>query len=388
MPRQHGEALAEARIRKSDLAVESLRVVIGGRTVGTLAMTDDGLAAFEYAPEWLESGFALNPFTLPLRKQVFVAKRHPLDGLFGVFADSLPDGWGRLLVDRFLRSQGIDPFEVSFMERLAIVGASGMGALEYEPHLPLPAAIDDLTFDELAAECARMLQTDHSEDLDTLFAMGGSSGGARPKVFTTIDGEDWIVKFPSSHDPEGIGAQEHRISQMAAACGIEMPETRLMPSKVHEGYFATKRFDRERLEGCPARKLHMVSAGGLLETSHRIPNLDYDQLLRLTLKLTEDMSEVERMFRLMAFNVAIGNRDDHAKNFSYLYDGERWRLSPAYDLTCNPGMNGEHATTVNGKGRGISVSDMVEVGKRAGIKMPRARTIIEDVMAVAHPTTA
>lgn len=383
MPRRHDRVTAPLHIGKSGLAVDSLRVALDGREVGTLAMTPDGLAAFEYGPEWLEEGFALNPFSLPLRKQVFVAKRRPLDGLFGVFSDSLPDGWGRLLVDRFLRSQGIDPFEVSFMERLAIVGDSGMGVLEYEPRFPLPAGDDKLTFDELAEECARVLKTDNSEDLDTLFAMGGSSGGARPKVFTEIDGEGWIVKFPSSHDPQDIGAQEFRFSQMAAGCGIEMSETRLLPSEICEGYFATKRFDRVEADDHPVRRLHMVSAGGLLETSHRIPNLDYDQLLRLTLQLTGDMSEVERMFRLMVFNVAIGNRDDHAKNFSFLFDGERWRLSPAYDLTSNPGMNGEHATTVNGKGCDIEVSDMTEVGKRAGIKASKTRSIVDDVMSAA-----
>lgn len=383
MPRRRDKTTTEARISKSDLAVQSLRVTIGGRVVGTLAMTPDGLAAFEYDPVWLEEGFSLSPFSLPLQKQVFVAKRHPLDGLFGAFSDSLPDGWGRLLVDRFLRSQGIDPFEVSFMERLAIVGASGMGALEYEPRFTVPESNDKLTLDELAEECARVLKADYSEDLDTLFAMGGSSGGARPKVFTEIDGEGWIVKFPSSHDPQDIGAQEFLLSQMAVECGIEMSETRLLPSKVCEGYFATKRFDRMNVGNRPAQKLHMVSAGGLLETSHRIPNLDYDQLLRLTLQLTEDMSEVERMFRLMVFNVAIGNRDDHAKNFSFLFDGERWELSPAYDLTSNSGMNGEHATTVNGKGRDIEVPDMMEVGKRVGIAASKARSIVDDVLLVA-----
>ena len=202
MPRRHDKTTTEARIGKSDLAVRSLRVIIGDRVVGALAMTPDGLAAFEYDTVWLEEGFSLSPFSLPLQKQVFVAKRRPLDGLFGVFSDSLPDGWGRLLVDRFLRSQGIDPFEASFMERLAIVGASGMGALEYEPRFTAPESNDKLTLDELAEECARVLKAEYSEDLDTLFAMGGSSGGARPKIFTEIDGEGWIVKFPSSRDPQ------------------------------------------------------------------------------------------------------------------------------------------------------------------------------------------
>lgn len=385
MPKRGVKVKPAAYIGRSDLAVESLHVSIGGRTVGTLAMTGDGLAAFEYDAGWIEEGFALNPFSLPLRKQVFIADRHPLDGLFGVFSDSLPDGWGRLLVDRYLRSQGIDPFGISFLERLAIVGSGGMGALEYEPGLSLPVGDDGMTYDELAAECSRILRTDYSDDLDTIFALGGSSGGARPKIFTQIDSEDWIVKFPSSSDPWDIGAQEYRFSQMARSCGIAMAPTRLLPSEVHGGYFATKRFDRIGAGDGAVRKIHMVSAGGLLETSHRIPNLDYGQLLRLTLMLTDDMGEVERLFRLMVFNVAIGNRDDHAKNFSFLYDEGRWRLSPAYDLTCNPGMNGEHATTVNGKGRDIAVSDMLEVAKKAGLHPRKARDAVDAVMQAVGP---
>lgn len=364
----------------TDLNIESIRVSIEDKPVGTLAMTEDGISVFEYDAAWLEEGYSISPFSLPLEKRLFVANRHPLDGMFGVFADSLPDGWGRLLVDRFLVSQGIDPNEISLLARLAIVGSGGMGALEFIPSLPLPNDINLLTFDELSKECTRILKTDYSPDLDTLFAMGGSSGGVRPKILTEIDGEDWIVKFPSSFDPIDIGAQEFRYSQLARACGIDMSETRLMPSNQHEGYFAIKRFDREKLPDGSIKKLHMVSAAALLETSHRIPNLDYSQLFRLTLKLTNNLDDVEKLFRLMVFNVAIGNRDDHAKNFSFLYRNGQWQLSPAYDLTSNPGINGEHSTTVNGKGKNITTADMIEVGKAAGLNAKSAQQIVDGVL--------
>lgn len=112
-----------------------------------------------------------------------------------------------------------------------------------------------------------------------------------------------------------------------------------------------------------------------METSHRIANLDYALLMRLTMRMTGGIKECERLYRLMCFNVFIGNRDDHAKNFSYLHDAESgaWSLSPAYDLTENPGINGEHTTAVNGKGRGITVEDMADIGMKAGI--PRTRCI-------------
>lgn len=125
---------------RAGLASKSVYVFYAGRSVGTLAATRDGVLAFEYEDEWLRDGFSISPLSLPLEKRVFVADRHPLDGVFGVFDDSLPDGWGRLLVDRLLRSQGIDPYEVGPIARLSLVGSSGMGALEYEPATDVPLA--------------------------------------------------------------------------------------------------------------------------------------------------------------------------------------------------------------------------------------------------------
>lgn len=375
--------LLDQKELREALNVRSLEVLLDGAPIGTLAATSDGLAAFEYADDWIANGFALNPLSLPLEKRVFVAKRHPFEGLFGVFDDSLPDGWGRLLVDRFLREQGIDPFEVAFLGRLAIVGESGMGALGYRPTITQPPRASDRTLDELADECAAMLKTDFSDDLDTLFALGGSSGGARPKILTVIDGEEWIVKFPSSMDTRDIGKHEFECAQAAAEAGIEMPEVRLLPSDRCSGYFAIKRFDRVPREGGgSSRKVHMASAGALLEASHRVPSLDYDLLMKLALRLTGAMAEVEALYRLMAFNVAIGNRDDHAKNFTFVRPTDVqgvWHLSPGYDLTSNAGINGEHSTTVNGKGRGITREDLLAVAKRAGISTSRARIILDEV---------
>lgn len=365
-------------------SIKRVEVDLAGAHVGTLAQTPDGPLAFQYSETWVENGFPISPFSLPLTREVFVAHRQSLDGVFGAFDDSMPDGWGRLLVDRMLRERGIDPFTIGPLARLAIVGTTGMGALEYRPAQELITAQEANDLDVLAEECASLLETDSSADLDTLFALGGSSGGARPKILTVIEGEDWIVKFPSSFDPVDIGAHEFALAQAAAECGIEMPEVRLLPSRRCSGYFAVKRFDRERIcdtEGNKSlRKVHMASAGALLETSHRIPNLDYDLLFKLAMKLTEDAGVVRRLFRLMVFNVLCGNRDDHAKNFSFLCDADGvWRLSPAYDLTENAGMNGERATTVNGKGKDITAADIIEVASRVGISRSRARTEIENV---------
>ena len=228
---------------------------------------------------------------------------------------------------------------------IAIVGKSGMGALEYYPENIFLQKEEQMSLDEIAKECERIFETNNSESLDNIFQMGGSSGGARPKVYYDIDGEEWIVKFPSSYDSKDIGQQEYEYSLCSGRCGINMPETRLLNSSIGSGYFAVKRFDRQG-----DKKIHMVSVSGLMETSHRIPNLDYNQLMKLTFILTKSYEEVEKMYRLMCFNVFAHNRDDHSKNFSFIYnDNEKvWELSPAYDLTYSNSIGGEHATMVAG----------------------------------------
>ena len=338
------------------------------------------MTAFEYDKDWLLDGFSISPFSLPLKQQVFISKREPFDGLFGAFSDSLSDGWGRFLVDRLLLKNRINPLEVSALDRLAIVGASGMGALTYEPDYHFETATIDMDLDRLAEECSKILQTDYAENVDELFKLGGSSGGARPKILTTINSEEWIIKFRSSEDKKDIGRQEYEYSLCAKECGINMTKTQLFPSEICEGYFGTKRFDRIT-DGTIEKKVHMLSASALLETSHRVPNLDYDILMKLTLMLTKEHSQLEQLYRLMCFNVFAHNRDDHSKNFTFIYDDTcaKWMLSPAYDLTYSNSIGGEHATTVHGNGRNPGMKDVLEVAKAIGISGSRAKGIASDV---------
>ena len=349
------------------------------RQVGTMALYENRLAAFEYDGEWLLDGFSISPFSLPLEKKVFVPKIDPFEGLFGAFADSLPDGWGRLLVDRLMRRNGLNPQTIGSLERLAIVGNSGMGALTYRPVILMENVQGDLSLDEIAGECSRILNTESSQNLDYLFAKGGSSGGARPKILTKVGEEDWIIKFPSSDDSQNIGKQEYDYALCAQACGLNMEEVRLFPSNKTKGYFGTKRFDR-RGKG-EEGKVHMVSAAGLLETSHRIPNLDYDILMKLTLQLTRSMEECEKLYRLMCFNVFAHNRDDHSKNFTYLYEekAQRWILSPSYDLTYSNSLGGEHATTVNGNGVNPGMEDILAVAEKIGLNVAKSQKTANEI---------
>ena len=349
-----------------------LKVFYNDILVGTLAKTPERVVAFEYDSDWLNNGFSISPFSLPLIKKVFIPKYEPFGGLFGVFNDSLPDGWGRLLVDRLLLKNRINPAEVDNLNRLAVVQKSGMGALTYKPEHIFETENKICDYDILAQECSKILESQDSANLDEL----GSSGGARPKILTSIDNEDWIIKFPSSFDPKNIGEKEYQYSLCAKDCGIDMPETRLFSSKICSGYFGVKRFDRKN-----GRKIHMVSASGLLETSHRLPNLDYNILMKLTLELTRNYNDIEQLFRLMCFNVFAHNRDDHSKNFSYLYDDNQkeWHLSPAYDLTYSYSFNGEHATTINGEGEKPDLDDILAVAKNIGLKGKTAKDIALDI---------
>jgi serine/threonine-protein kinase HipA len=352
--------------------VENLKLIevcLGSARVGRLALSPDRRCLFEYDAGWISTGFSLSPFYLPLKSGLFTARAEPFGGLFGVFDDSLPDGWGKLLIDRWLISKGIKPITLSVLDRLSLVGSGGMGALTYLP------AQNDLSSEAIhpisfyADEVQKILNDDYTGSLEELVNKAGSSGGARPKVMVSINGQEWLIKFRASSDPVNVGLIEYEYSLLAKKCGIEMAETHLFEDK----YFGVRRFDRE--EG---KRIHMHSAAGLLYASHRLPSMDYTDLLKATLILTRDINEAEKIFRLMIFNVLIGNKDDHAKNFSFIYRNRHWQVSPAYDLLPSEGFNGNHTTTVNGSGKPL-LSDCMEVAKAVAFPLKTADRVIREV---------
>ena len=346
---------------------------------------------FEYAPDFLKSGIELSPFKLPLRAGVFEETSRVFDGLFGLFNDSLPDGWGCLLLDRKLRQQGLSFREISPLHRLSIIGRDPMGALEYEPADEQADTFAAVELDSLSAEVNKIVSGNESDVLDELLQMNGSSGGARPKIVAWVSNDrktivhggrsapegfsPWMIKFAEHNDPLSAGELEYRYSLAAKAAGINMPETHLFPLKSGEGCFGVRRFDRNE-----HGKVHVHTACGLLHASHRLPTLDYENLLRLTYVLTRNHADVEEMVRRMVFNVKCGNRDDHSKNFSFLLTADHeWRLAPAYDLTPSTGLNGEHTTMVNGKGRDITDADLVATAATCGVPQNKVMQMIHEV---------
>ena len=346
--------------------------------VGTLALSKEKDVCFQYDDNWIENGFSINPFVLPLNKEVFVVNKPYFEGLFGVFSDSLPDAWGKLLLNRMLKQNKINIKNINVLDKLAIVGTSGMGALEYKPSYEFQQGIDtEFDLDTLSIESNKLLNTEFSNSLDELFLLGGSSGGTRPKILTKFSGEDWIVKFNTKLDGQNQGKMEYEYYLCAIKCGIKMMESKLLPSKISNGYFATKRFDRLN-----NKKVHTISVAALLELDFQAPSLDYHSLMKLTKILTNNNYEdIAQMFKIMCFNVFAHNLDDHSKNFSFVYDEitRMYRLSPAYDLTYSNTYFGEHTTSIDGNGKNITDNQLINVGVKAGIKKDKCLMIIENI---------
>jgi serine/threonine-protein kinase HipA len=360
--------------------------------VGTLA-EDRGRMYFEYAAEFLATGLDLSPFRLPLEPGLFEYRDRDFGPLPGVLDDSLPDGWGLLLMDRHFRTLGRNLAEISPLDRLAWLGTRTMGALTYHP----PAKRDDSdasVFDlhDLARQSQEILTGSAVDVLPQLLKAGGSPGGARPKVLVgydpesgdVISGEDdlpegfahWIVKFTAKEDSPDAGAVEYAYSLMARQAGIDMPPTRLFETTEGDRFFGIKRFDRDG-----NRRYHIHTFGNLIHSNFRIPSADYADLLKATSLLTRNHQDVLRAYRQMAFNVLAHNRDDHVKNVSYLMDDRSgdWSISPAYDLLFTPGPGGEHTMTIAGEGRNPTRQHMLKLAEQADVSEREADAIIAEV---------
>jgi serine/threonine-protein kinase HipA len=364
------------------------------RPVGALAH-QRGRVFFEYSEEWLKTNLNLSPIRLPFLTGVFEHRDRAFGPLPGVFADSLPDAWGQLLMDRFLRGQGQDPAALGPLDRLAWLGTRTMGALTYHPPEGPEAPLDD-PFDlaEMARQAQDLLAGKSGEVLPQLLRAGGSPGGARPKVLVGFhpatdqirSGEldlpegyqPWIVKFPAHEDGAGAGVLEYAYALMAKAAGLDMPEVRLFETPGGARYFGIRRFDREG-----RRRIHCHSFANLIQADYRIPSCDYDDLLKATAALTRKAAESREAYRRMVFNVLAHNRDDHAKNFAFRLDDRtgEWYLAPAFDLTFSAGPGGEHSLAVGGEGKAPGRSHLLRVAADRDVPAGDAAAILEQVRA-------
>lgn len=367
----------------------------GGRwvDVGTLAWRDRR-AFFQYAPAFVQSGVSLSPFKLPLGDHLSEGDPAIFEGLHGLFNDSLPDGWGRLLLDRTLQMAGASGSALTPLARLAYVGNRGMGALRYRPEYDLVGGTNGLLdLNALASEAQKVFHGDAEAVLGNLLYLGGSPGGARPKVLVGVSEnksqiihgvsdvpsgfEHWMIKFHVANDAQDVGAVELAYAAMARHAGINVMDSWLFPSHDGPGYFGTKRFDRDG-----DNRLHVHTICGLLNADHRLPSLGYESLLKAARALTKDQKEVEQVFDRMVFNVMAHNRDDHTKNHAFMLVDGRWKATPAFDLTFSSGPGGEHSLDVGGNGRDPGWKDLLAVAHAVDITEARARQAVERVLAV------
>lgn len=401
-------------------AVTRAEVWLWGRQIGAVVWDEDRtLGMFEYDARFVTSGIEVAPFTLPLQAGVFDfpgLSRESFKGLPGLLADSLPDKFGNLLIDRWLAEQGRAADSMNPVERLCYTGTRGMGALEFQParfnrdRKPVLIEIDRMV--ELASailsqrkELSGQLDGEHdAEALREILRIGTSAGGARAKavlawnpttgefrsgqVKTGEGFEHWLLKFDgvSSNadkelaDPAGFGRLEYACYLAAREAGIEM-----MPCRMHEeggrAHFMTRRFDRTDKGG----KLHMLSLGAMRHFDFNIPRVySYEQAVETIRLLGLGQAAIEEQLRRAFFNIVIRNQDDHVKNIAFLMDRQgRWSLSPAFDVAYayNPSgaWTSEHQMSLNGKTTAFSMDDLLAFASFCDVKPARAKTIFEKV---------
>lgn len=316
----------------------------------------------EYFFEYNENYLASFPNPSPALLKFSPGLQQAQLGRFPCFLiDSLPDDWGRKLTDIGFRKRGLSLIEISFIDRLRNLDDNSLGSLSFSPRefrgfSGKSLEISDI--EELNQNAQAVNEDDTSEVLKSLNNISRASGGSRPKGnlyfsedfrlcsesrLPNFDG--WIVKFKTHStvlaSEEGIC--EYIYAQLAKRSGITLPNTHLFELS-DSRLFAIQRFDREDL-----RRIFSASAAGLLGVDWRLPSLDYEQLIRLTFRLTKSVPSTTEIFRRMIFNLFSGNQDDHAKNWNFLQDDSgNWTLSPAFDITFSPNPYYKHSTSLKG----------------------------------------
>ncbi|MCL2026318.1 MAG: type II toxin-antitoxin system HipA family toxin [Leptospirales bacterium] len=382
--------------------MNSLRVKYNGELAGICDFnTGDGKFFFQYSPDFLKSGIELSPLLLPLENRVF-----EFTGLAPMIADSLPDDFGNKMFLQWLFKKNISQDALSPLEKLCYVGKRGMGALEYEPALEQKIANENVDITELLRvanevyfhkENTALPLNDYHQSLSTLLRIGSSVGGARAKALIAINEETqeikagdilqegnfeyYIIKFDGLKDGKEIepgfyGILEYIYHKMALDSNIEMSDCKLITEN-GRSHFLTKRFDRR-----DGRKIHIQTLCAMTGVDFRQPNLiGYEDIFRILNLLRTDYGEKEQLFRRMVFNVFALNRDDHTKNFSFMYENGKWKLAPAYDLVFayNPGSYWlkNHNININGKNDNIAKEDLLSVGQKFGIK--KAENILRNI---------
>ncbi len=377
------------------------RLTSGAKVLaGQLAQNAQGVY-FQYEPDYIDHYHNLSPFKLPFETKLTKAPKIPHAGLHGLFSDSLPDGWGLLLMDRVFRRHDIPPHALTVLDRLAYVGDHGMGALGYAPISTIGSPDVDSFIDiaKLGDEAEALYEGTTDEVLPQL-AAGGSSAGARPKSQIYIDPkhparvsttakpglEPWLIKFTANQLMLGHeeGLCEAAYLSMAREAGIDVPEWQLIQAPAESqaiAWLATRRFDCTPNNEWLGR-YHVHSLCGLLDADFRQPTMDYVEIIKMSQVLCRRPAVGQQQFKRALFNLFAGNQDDHSKNCSFIMDDKgEWNPSPVYDVTFSPTPFGEHATAFGGYGKMPSLNVIQQLAHQANFKdWSQARQVVQAVV--------
>ena len=394
-------------------------VYLWGTRVGIIHQDlEKTYVSFEYDSDFLKSGIEISPIMMPLSNIVYEfpsLSGEPFFGMPGLVVDSLPDTFGNKVIEQWLASQGKSIRDFTAIDRLCYTGKRGMGALEYVPaSSELSDINENINVSEMVKFASNVLNKRESITLNAqealtysqLVQVGSSAGGARAKALIAWnaktneiksgqlnldkDYDYWLMKFDNvlkngDHGLEDVPEYtliEYAYYKMALDAGIKMNECRIY-SNNGENHFMTKRFDR--VDG---KKIHMQSLGAMAHISYKEPRIcSYEMAAGYMRDMKLPMIDIEQFYSRMVFNCVAVNQDDHVKNISFLMDRSgKWRLSPAYDVTYSYDITNKwlsaHQMTVNGKKREIHLSDLLEVGKKMGIKRKKCMDIISKVSLV------
>ena len=385
------------------------QVWIWNRFVGAVIEEDDGRITFEYDDAFRRSGLEISPRKLPLslRGPVSFPELNRIEafaGLPGVLADALPDRFGNAIIKAYFENQGRPESAMSPVQKLLYMGKRAMGALEFRPAIRGGATARErqsLEIGDLVEQARRIIEGKTDVAVAEIMRIGSSAGGARPKAVILWNrakkevrssfaapkpgDEHWIIKFDGvglleapNPKPQPYNRIEYVYSLMARDAGIEIEETSLLMERNH-AHFMVKRFDR-----AGTRKPHLHSLGGLDHADYNAPGTySYEQFLRVILELQLGYPALEQAFRRICFNLMAVNQDDHVKNIAFLMDETgRWRLAPAFDMTFarGAGYTRQHQMSLGGKRDGFTSRDVIDLGKKFGIKHD-GKPIIDNLRA-------
>lgn len=390
-------------------------VKMWGSVIGYIYQAENGSIYFSYDKDFIDSGIEISPIKMPLSNLNYSfpnLPEHTFYGLPGMVADSLPDRFGTIVMNKYLESQGRSIDSLSVVEKLCYTGKRGMGALEYEPNIEVASDNDKVDIDALTKLAADILSEKEKFQISgsnhmmaQLMECSSSVGGARAKTLiawnsstndvrsgqVAVGGgyEYWLLKFDSiknNRDKDVVDEPEYTKIEyayylMAINAGIDMSECRLYREN-DCAHFMTKRFDRAAVNN---EKIHMQSLCALAHMDFNAPRIySYEDAFEIMRKLRLSYNEMLQLFRRMCFNEFAKNYDDHTKNISFLMNkmGE-WSLAPAYDVAFSYKKDSiwvnAHQMLINGKADNIEKEDILFVARKVGIKKNDAIRCMEQV---------